>query len=89
MERANIRRKVLVHLPSNEIIASYGDLEPKLLALGWERYPNEESDLIQYHKSSSVDLISLPADFNRFKTIHMYDIVVKNRSVFEVRDLLC
>ncbi|KAJ7562776.1 hypothetical protein O6H91_03G084300 [Diphasiastrum complanatum] len=89
MEPHTIRRKVLVHLPSNQIIASYSDLEPKLLALGWERYPYEEPDLIQYHKHYSVDLISLPADFSRFKTIHMFDIVVKNRSIFEVRDLLC
>ncbi|EFJ05428.1 hypothetical protein SELMODRAFT_103635 [Selaginella moellendorffii] len=86
MEPVVTRRKVLVHVPSNEIISSYSCLEPKLLALGWERYPLEEPDLIQFHKVYSVDLISLPADFSKFKTIHMYDIVVKNKSIFEVRD---
>ncbi|EFJ12143.1 hypothetical protein SELMODRAFT_231311 [Selaginella moellendorffii] len=88
-ERGILRKKVLVHVPSNQIISSYAHLEAKLLDLGWERYPYEEPDLIQFHKISSVDLISLPADFTRFKTIHMYDIVVKNRSFFEVRDFSC
>ncbi|OWM74092.1 flowering-promoting factor 1-like protein 3 [Punica granatum] len=31
-----------------------------------------------------VGLIVLPCDFSRFKSTHMYDIVVKNRNVFEV-----
>ncbi|KAM7485098.1 hypothetical protein LguiA_001107 [Lonicera macranthoides] len=83
---SNSRRKVLVHLDSNEVITSYAVLERKLLSLGWERY-YDDPDLLQFHKRSTVHLISLPKDFNRFKSMHMYDIVVKNRNVFEVRDM--
>lgn len=79
------KRKVLVYLPTGEIITSYADLDQKLLGLGWERYPNEDLELVQFHKSSSVHLISLPKDFSKFKSMHMYDIVYKNRSCFEVR----
>lgn len=80
------RRKVLVHTPTNEIITSYTSLERKLAALGWERY-HDDPDLVQFHKQSSVYLISLPKDFSRFKSVHMFDIVVKSRNVFEVRDM--
>ncbi|MBA0768581.1 hypothetical protein Gotri_017375, partial [Gossypium trilobum] len=82
---SSARRKVLVHVPSNEVITCYEDLESKLLSLGWERY-YDDPDLLQFHKRSTVHLISLPRDFNKFKSIHMYDIVVKNRNMFEVRD---
>ncbi|CAF2089600.1 unnamed protein product [Brassica napus] len=41
----------------------------------------------KFHKASTVHLISLPTDFSRFKTMHMYDIVVKNRNMFQVRDM--
>ncbi|XP_058113142.1 flowering-promoting factor 1-like [Magnolia sinica] len=85
-DTSNARRKVLVHLPTNEVIKSYSSLERKLAALGWERY-YDNPDLLQYHKQSSVDLISLPKDFSKFKSVHMYDIVVKNSNVFEVRDM--
>ncbi|KAI3986073.1 hypothetical protein MKX01_039155 [Papaver californicum] len=80
------RGKVLVHLSSNEVITSYSVLERKLMALGWERYYDDPS-LIQYHMRSSIDLISLPKDFNKFRSIHMYDIVVKTRNVFLVKDM--
>ncbi|GMH08316.1 hypothetical protein Nepgr_010156 [Nepenthes gracilis] len=80
------RRKVLVHIPSNKVISSYDDLEEKLVELGWERY-YDNMDLLQFHKRLTVHLISLPKDFNKFKTMHMYDIVVKNRNMFEVRDM--
>ncbi|XP_004296827.1 PREDICTED: flowering-promoting factor 1-like protein 3 [Fragaria vesca subsp. vesca] len=83
---SNGRRKVLVHTPSDEVISSYAVLERKLFSLGWERY-YDDPDLLQYHKRSTVHLISLPKDFNRFKSMHMYDIVVKNRNLFEVRDM--
>ncbi|XP_055815196.1 flowering-promoting factor 1-like protein 3 [Solanum dulcamara] len=83
---ANGRRKVLVHLPSDEVITSYAVLERKLYSLGWERY-YDEPELLQYHKRSTVHLISLPKDFNKFKSMHMFDIVVKNRNEFEVRDM--
>ncbi|XP_045790628.1 flowering-promoting factor 1-like protein 1 [Trifolium pratense] len=81
------RYKVLVHTASNEIITSYAVLERKLYSLGWERY-YDDPDLLQFHKHSTIDLISLPMDFNRFKSMHMYDIVVKNKHSFEVRDMM-
>ncbi|XP_031498413.1 flowering-promoting factor 1-like protein 3 [Nymphaea colorata] len=80
------RRKVLVYVPTNEVITSYALLERKLLSLGWEHY-YDDPDLLQFHKTSSIHLISLPRDFSRFKSVHMFDIVVKNRNVFEVRDI--
>lgn len=79
-------RKTLVHIPTNEAITSYAVLERKLLYLGWERY-YDDPDLLQFHKRSTVHLISLPRDFNKFKSMHMYDIVVKNRHDFEVKDM--
>lgn len=80
-----LRRKVLVHLPTDEVVTSLEMLGSKLAELGWERYPSTP-DLIQFHKRSSVHLISVPRDFSRFTSVHMYDIVVKCRNVFEVRD---
>lgn len=83
---SNARRRVLIHTPTNEVISSYEMLESKLSSLGWERY-YDDPDLLQFHKRSTVHLISLPRDFNKFKSMHMYDIVVKNRNAFEVRDM--
>ncbi|XP_010914149.1 flowering-promoting factor 1-like protein 3 [Elaeis guineensis] len=79
------RRKVLVHVPTNEVVTSYEMLERKLAPLGWERY-HCNPDLVQFHQRSSVHLISLPRDFSRLTSVHMYDVVVKSRNVFEVRD---
>ncbi|KAK4374464.1 hypothetical protein RND71_005141 [Anisodus tanguticus] len=79
-------RKVLVHVPSNEVITCYSNLERNLYNLGWERY-YDDPQLLQYHKRSTVHLTSLPMDFSRFKSMHMYDIVVKYRNEFEVRDM--
>ncbi|KAK1417870.1 hypothetical protein QVD17_27004 [Tagetes erecta] len=79
------RGKVLVHLPTNQVVTSYEALERMLTSIGWERYYNDPS-LLQFHKRSTIHLISLPRDFNRLKSMHMYDIVVKTRNVFEVRD---
>lgn len=81
-----VRRKVLLHVPTNEVITSYASLERKLLGLGWERY-YEDPHLIQFHKRSCMDLISLPKNFCNFGTVYMYDIVVKTRDVFRVIDL--
>ncbi|KAJ4776020.1 Flowering-promoting factor 1-like protein 1 [Rhynchospora pubera] len=81
------RRKGLLYTPTNEVINSYTSLEHKLLRLGWERYNCDDSGLLQFHKSTSVDLISLPRDFNHFRSVHMYDIVVKNRDSFRVIDV--
>ncbi|KMT13426.1 hypothetical protein BVRB_4g083810 [Beta vulgaris subsp. vulgaris] len=83
MERG--QRKVLVHISTNEVITNYDVLERKLMALGWERY-YDDPNLLQFHKRSTVHLISLPRDFRKFKSMHMYDIVVKNRNMFEVRE---
>ncbi|KAL2500339.1 Flowering-promoting factor 1 [Forsythia ovata] len=83
---SNVRRKVLVHVPSNEVITSYEVLASKLSSLGWERY-YDDPDLLQFHKRSTIHLISLPRDFSKFKSMHMFDIVVKNRNEFEVRDV--
>ncbi|XP_023757661.1 flowering-promoting factor 1-like protein 3 [Lactuca sativa] len=79
------RGKVLVHLPTNQVVTSYEVLEQMLTSMGWERYYNDP-DLLQFHKRTTVHLISLPKDFNKLKSMHMYDIVIKNRNVFEVRD---
>ncbi|KAL4558141.1 hypothetical protein LXL04_036338 [Taraxacum kok-saghyz] len=81
------RRKVLVHLSTNQVVTLYEVLERILLSCGWERYYNDP-DIFQFHKRSNVHLISLPKAFNKFKSMHMYDIVVKNHNVFEVRDII-
>ncbi|KAK2995950.1 hypothetical protein RJ640_003742 [Escallonia rubra] len=82
------RPRVLVYLPANKVIRSYAELEQRLAELGWTRYHNPNgSDLLQFHRSDdSAHLISLPSSFNNLKSIHMYDLVVKNRSFFEVRE---
>ncbi|CAL4888002.1 unnamed protein product [Urochloa decumbens] len=79
------RRKVLVHVPSGEVVTSYEVLERRLRELGWERYVNDPC-LLLFHQRSTVHLISVPRDFARFRLVHMYDIVVKTRNVFQVRD---
>lgn len=81
------RRKALVYLPTGEAVSSYSTLEQILTGLGWERYYGGDNDLFQFHKSSSIDLISLPRDFSRFNSVYMYDIVIKNPNVFHVRDI--
>ncbi|KAL6902161.1 hypothetical protein ACP4OV_005037 [Aristida adscensionis] len=80
------KRKALVYMASGEIISSYAALEAKLTALGWERYYYEDPDLLQFHRRGSLELISLPADYARFSSVHMYDILVKNRDAFRVVD---
>ncbi|KAK6234874.1 hypothetical protein QUC31_018636 [Theobroma cacao] len=82
------RPRVLVYLPTNQVISSYAELEQCLAELGWTRYNNiSQPDLLQFHKSdASAHLISLPRNFANLRPMHMYDIVVKNRSFFEVRD---
>jgi hypothetical protein len=53
-----------------------------LAALDWERYYGDDA-LLQFHKRGSLDTISLPKDFARFGSAHMYDIVLKNRDAFQ------
>ncbi|XP_061364342.1 flowering-promoting factor 1-like protein 2 [Gastrolobium bilobum] len=84
--RQGSKKKVLVHLPTGEVVSSYSFLEQILTGLGWERYYDGDPDLYQFHKHSSIDLISLPKDFSKFNSINMYDIVIKNPNVFHVRD---
>ncbi|CAJ1973801.1 unnamed protein product [Sphenostylis stenocarpa] len=83
----SLRRKVLVYLPSGEVVSSYTSLEQILMSLGWERYHGRDLELYQFHKHSSTDLISLPKDFSNFTSVYMYDIVIKNPNVFHVRDI--
>ncbi|XP_078438338.1 flowering-promoting factor 1-like protein 4 [Wolffia australiana] len=81
------RRTVLVYSPTYEVITSQEMLEEKLNILGWVRYPLNDPDFIQFHQSaSSVLLISVPRDFAKIRSMHMYDIAVKTRYVFLVRD---
>lgn len=81
----SLRRKVLVHLASGEVVSSMEILERRLAEQGWERY-STSPELVQFHMSATVHLISVPRDFGRFTSVHMYDVVVKCRNVFEVRD---
>ncbi|AQK42934.1 FPF1-like protein 1 [Zea mays] len=74
--------KVLVHVPSGEVVTSYDVLERRLRELGWERYLYDPC-LLQFHQRSTVHLITVPRDFSRLKLVHMYDVVVKTRNVFE------
>jgi len=85
-QAARRRRKELVYLPTGEVITSYQTLERILKGLGWEVYYGGVPDLYQFHKQSSIDLISLPRDFSKFNSVYMYDIVVKNPNIFHVRD---
>lgn len=83
------KKKVLVYLPTGEVVSSYSSLESILTGLGWERYYGGNPNLFQFHKHSSNDLISLPRDFSKFNStsVYMYDIVIKNPDVFHVRDM--
>ncbi|KAL0314054.1 UNVERIFIED_CONTAM: Flowering-promoting factor 1-like protein 2 [Sesamum angustifolium] len=87
-KRSSSKRKVLVHLPTGQVVSSYSCLEQILRGLGWERYYGGDPDLFQFHKHTSIDLISLPRDFAKFNSIYMYDIVVKNPNIFHVRDII-
>ncbi|KAJ4969601.1 hypothetical protein NE237_002700 [Protea cynaroides] len=82
------RLRTLVYVPTNQVVKSYAELDQCLLELGWKRYNSGlQNNLIQYHRSDdTVHLISLPNNFADLKSIHLYDIAVKNRSFFQVRD---
>ncbi|XP_074335749.1 flowering-promoting factor 1-like [Apium graveolens] len=85
LDQQSSRRKVLVHLPTGQVVSSYSSLRKMLIELGWDIYYGD-IELLQFHKTSSIDLISLPKDFHKFNSVYMYDIVVKNPNVFLVRD---
>ncbi|KAE8673691.1 hypothetical protein F3Y22_tig00111779pilonHSYRG00356 [Hibiscus syriacus] len=82
------RPRVVVYLPTNNVIKSYTELELRLAELGWTRYySSSQPHILQFHKSeNSAHLISLPINFAHLRSQHMYDIIVKNRSFFEVRE---
>jgi hypothetical protein len=87
LEPEVMSRKALVYVPANETIKSLQALERRLGSLGWERY-YEDRAIVQLHKrDGGVDLISVPRDFSRLRSTHMYDVVVKNRDHFKVVDL--
>lgn len=81
-------RKILVHCPSNEMMTNFEQLDEKLLGLGWRPYHGDYlTPMRQYHLCSCTsDLLTLPPNFNSLRPLHMYDIVVKTRSAFQVRD---
>ncbi|CAH8353721.1 unnamed protein product [Eruca vesicaria subsp. sativa] len=80
------KKKVLVYLPTGEVVSSYSSLEENLLSLGWKKYDDGEADQLKYYKPGSIELISLPKEFSKFRSVNMYDIVIKNRDSFSVRD---
>jgi hypothetical protein len=90
LDGARTVRKALVYRPSNHVVASLAELEAALAALGWTRLPAPSlPGTLQFHRGpSSALLITLPSDFRLLKPMHLYDIVLKNRDFFEVRDLL-
>ncbi|KAL1834742.1 hypothetical protein ACET3Z_004393 [Daucus carota] len=65
------RKKVLVHLPTGEVVSSYASLRQMLMGLGWEIYYGD-IELLQFHKASSIDLISLPKEFHKFNSIYIH-----------------
>ncbi|CAI9284819.1 unnamed protein product [Lactuca saligna] len=77
--------KVLVHPSTNQVVTSYEILEGILTSIGWERW-YDDPNYIQFHKTTTIHLISLPKDFKKFKSMHINDIMVKNPNEFEVRD---
>ncbi|KAK8295553.1 hypothetical protein V6Z12_D05G070300 [Gossypium hirsutum] len=81
----SLRRRVLVHLPSGEVVSSYSSLEHILRGLGWERYYGGDPDLYQFHKHSSIDLISLPKDFSKFCSVHILQLRFAPTVVLSVR----
>ncbi|XP_006650073.2 flowering-promoting factor 1-like protein 5 [Oryza brachyantha] len=85
-ERAAGRRR-LVYVPANETMASLQALERRLAGLGWERYYEDRASVQLHRRDGGADLISLPRDFSRFRSTHMYDVVLKNRDHFKVVDL--
>ncbi|CAK8536090.1 unnamed protein product [Lathyrus sativus] len=95
------RPRLLVYLPTNQVITSFSQLEQRLNELGWTRYYSNShhhhhhhhhhhqcpNDIIQFHRSDASNyLLSLPRNFSSFKHFHLYDIVIQNRSFFQVRD---
>ncbi|KAJ1699405.1 hypothetical protein LUZ63_007917 [Rhynchospora breviuscula] len=80
-------QKALLYIPSNEVITSYDLLETKLGNLGWERY-YEDPAFLQFHRRDSLNLISLPKDFSSFKSVHILDVVNKNREAFKIIDVI-
>lgn len=81
------KKALLVHTETKQVVSSYTSLEQILRQLGWERYNGGYPDFLQFHKPPTIDLISLPRDFSRFGSVHMFDIVVKCPNTFHVKDV--
>ncbi|KAL5217155.1 hypothetical protein ABZP36_017839 [Zizania latifolia] len=86
-EQPAASRRALVYVPANETMASLEALERRLGSLGWERYYEDRAVVQLHRRDGGLDLISLPRDFSRFRSTHMYDVVLKNRDHFKVIDL--
>ncbi|KAL9661693.1 hypothetical protein QQ045_026519 [Rhodiola kirilowii] len=69
VSRGGGKRKVLLHVPTGEVVKSYAELERILKGLGWEWYygGDGQDEYYQFHRKSSIDLISLPKDYARMK----------------------
>ncbi|EAY89981.1 hypothetical protein OsI_11543 [Oryza sativa Indica Group] len=80
------RQRRLVYVPANETMGSLQALERRLAGLGWERYYEDRAVVQLHRRDGGADLISLPRDFARFRSTHMYDVVLKNRDHFKVLD---
>uniref|UniRef100_A0ACD5VB33 Uncharacterized protein n=1 Tax=Avena sativa TaxID=4498 RepID=A0ACD5VB33_AVESA len=81
-------RKALVYVPANETMRTLPALERRLGSLGWERYYEDRAVVQLHRRDGGHDLIHLPRDFAAgLRSIHMYDVVVKNRGYFRVVDL--
>ncbi|KAH7434058.1 hypothetical protein KP509_07G099000 [Ceratopteris richardii] len=78
----------LVYRPTNQVISSYAELEARLAIGGWMRlHPPQQPGTLQFHKGSTCNhLITLPADFRFLRPMHLLDIAMKNRELFEVRE---
>ncbi|KAF0887840.1 hypothetical protein E2562_004052 [Oryza meyeriana var. granulata] len=86
-QQAGAGKRKLVYVPANETMASLQALERRLAGLGWERYYEDRAVVQLHRRDGGADLISLPRDFARFRSTHMFDVVLKNRDHFKVVDL--
>nr|XP_009761072.1 PREDICTED: flowering-promoting factor 1-like protein 3 [Nicotiana sylvestris] len=73
--RSSGRRKVLVHVPSNEVITSYVVLERKIYSLGWERY-YDDLDLLH------IGEVTVRDRGTRWFRIELVILVVMAREIY-------
>ncbi|KAF7086857.1 hypothetical protein CFC21_090115 [Triticum aestivum] len=80
-------RRMLVHESSGQPVSSLEELEALLADLGWERDEDDGTALLKFYKPGSQPdplTLSLPRDLADFTSVHMRDVVVKNRGSFHV-----